>query len=117
MASVAPRRGLTRWSTHEVVIDPALSQAQRRCVLAHELCHIERGPTPSDPWLHRREERAVRREAARRLISLDDLALALRWSRNVTELADELWVDEPTLRTRLAHLTPAERAWLDWTLT
>jgi hypothetical protein len=35
---------------------------------------------------------------------------ALRWSREPRELADHLWVDEPTLRTRMASLDPIEVA-------
>ena len=48
--------------------------------------------------------------AARRLIPLDALADALRWARDLTELADELWVDEPTVRCRLDTLDPVEVA-------
>lgn len=59
-----------------------------------------------------REEALVAQEAARRLITLEDLAAALQWSRDPTEVAEELWVDEDTLQTRLAHLTDAEQAWL-----
>ncbi|WP_174553979.1 MULTISPECIES: hypothetical protein [Nocardia] len=48
--------------------------------------------------------------AARRLITLLDLANALSWSdpRNLAEIAEELWVDLPTLRIRLTNLTAAE---------
>ena len=46
---------------------------------------------------------------ARRLIPFEALLDAARWARNVHELADELWVDEDTVRVRLAHLHPSER--------
>lgn len=95
-----------------VTLHAGLSQAQRRCTICHELIHLERGPVPQNPWMKTHEEAFVAQEAARRLITLEDLAAALQWSRDPTEVAEELWVDEDTLQTRLAHLTDAEQAWL-----
>lgn len=86
-----------------------LLQAEERCTLAHELIHIERGHRGCQPP---RVEADVEREAARRLIPLDLLGEALTWARCEAEAADELCVDIATLRTRLAALTRAERAWL-----
>lgn len=84
-----------------IVLDESLCQFERRCTLAHELVHLERGDTCALPP---REEQAVHAEAARRLIALTDLAAAMAWTQDVRELADELWVDEPTMQTRLEQL-------------
>ena len=106
------RMGYVDLRAHAVVIDRTLLQVERRCTIAHELVHIERGPVPADPWLGLREERAVEREAAKRLIGLDALADALAWSAWPDEVADELWVDVQTLNARVAGLSRSERAWL-----
>lgn len=89
----------------------SLTQAERRCTLTHELVHLERGITE-----HPDEERVVDAAAARRLITLPALAAALRWTRQPAELADALWVDEPTLRTRMDTLDPIEVAELEYAL-
>lgn len=104
--------GQLRWSTRTVTLDRRLSQVQRRCTIAHELVHIERGPVPCSAWLAEREEAAVEQEVARRLIKLKDLGEALAWARHASEAADVLWVTEDVLRVRLEHLHPAERAYL-----
>jgi hypothetical protein len=90
-----------------------LTQAERRCTLTHELVHRERGPLPTDPTGAMREERAVDEIASRRLITIDALTDGLRWSRQPRELAEHLWVDEPTLQTRMATLDPLEVAELE----
>lgn len=104
--------GRTHWGNHTILLDRRLSQVQRRCTLAHELCHVERGPVLDDPVLVAREEQAVTQLAARRLIALDDLASGLRWTRDRGELAHELWVTRKALRIRMDHLHPSELAWL-----
>ena len=96
------RRGDRIW------ICATCGQAERRATPAHEIAHLERGDRGHSPV----EERIVSLIAARRLIPLDRLADALRWSYNLTELADELWVDEPTVRCRLDGLDPVEVAQL-----
>ncbi|WP_301144650.1 hypothetical protein [Mycolicibacterium fortuitum] len=93
-----------------------LNQVRRRCTLTHELIHLERGPVPADPALAAREERTVDELAARRLIELPHLIDGLRWTRDPAELADALWVDMPTLRTRLATLDPIETAEMEHAL-
>ena len=103
--------GCVDWPRRVVTVDCRLSAAQRRCTLAHELVHIERGPVPRDPWLAAREEAAVEAEAARRLIPLDALAGALAWSRRPDEVAEELWVDVQTLAVRIGGLSDVERRW------
>lgn len=94
----------------QVVITAGMTQAERRCTLTHELIHAERGPCP--PGDSTREELAVHREAARRLIDIRKLGEALAWASDQEQAAEELWVDVPTLQTRLDALHPAERAYL-----
>ena len=87
-------------------LDPRMTQVERRCVLAHELVHIEQGHRGCQPLAI---ERAVRAVAARQLITLEQLSDALPWSMSLDELADELWVTPLVLTDRLAGLTRAER--------
>lgn len=86
-----------------------LTQAERRCTLTHELVHRERGLV-ADPKAAAREELIVDEIAARRLITTPALIDALRWTRHARELAEHLWVDEPTLHTRMTTLDPLEVA-------
>lgn len=58
-----------------VVLDSRLDRTERRSILEHELCHVRRGLLPRwapDPILQK-DEHAVRRETARRLVPLDEL--------------------------------------------
>lgn len=90
-----------------------LTQAERRCTLAHELVHIERrGHEHADPAT---EERLVEAESARRLITVEQLVDAFRWHRHptLTDLADELWVDTPTALARMENLDPIEVAQIE----
>jgi hypothetical protein len=87
------------------------SSAQRRCTLAHEIVHLERGVVDCGPWLGR-EESLVHLTASRRLIGLAELARALRdlgGPDDRAALAQLLEVDSETLQLRLARLTTAER--------
>lgn len=88
-----------------VWLDPRLTHVERRCVLAHELVHLEHSHRGCQPAA---VEHAVRAEAARRLITLEDLLAAIPWSEHLAVLADELWVTEQVLLDRLAGLTPTE---------
>jgi hypothetical protein len=104
------RRGQIDFETRTITLHPRLQPAERRCTLAHELVHLERGPvlvrqTP-------REERIVAAIAARRLLPIEALADALRWSDDPGVLADELSVDVRTVRIRLTTLSEGERALL-----
>lgn len=97
----------------EIVMDDRQTQVQRRSTLAHELVHAERRDEPCGSLvLDARQESIVSQMAARRLIPLNALGEALAWAYDEEEAADELWVDRGTLRTRLAHLHPSERAYL-----
>lgn len=99
--------GETDAFTRTISIDSGLLQSQRRCTITHEIEHAEAGDVGPQS-LHR--ERQVDEAVARRLISLDRLVDAALWAHDVDELADELWVDLPTVRCRLDTLTDAERA-------
>jgi hypothetical protein len=60
-----------------IVLDPGLGRRARRCVLAHELVHAERGigHGPATDATMAREEETVRREVARRLVPPELLRL------------------------------------------
>ena len=103
---------LTEFGARRIVVDPRQLQAERRSTIAHELVHVERGPSPPGAWWVAREERLVDQVASRRLISVDALGEALAWTRDVSELAEELWVDEAMVRARLDGLTVGEREYL-----
>jgi hypothetical protein len=94
-----------------IALRAGTSAAQRRCTLTHEIVHLERGTGDCGPWAAR-EELLVHREAARRLIPLRRLRLALREAGGDGDraaLARLLDVDTETLEVRLAMLTPAEQ--------
>ncbi|MBF6459845.1 hypothetical protein IU433_12435 [Nocardia puris] len=106
-----PRDLRAAWTAAGIHLRPGLTQTQRRCALTHEIVHLERGAPPRHPVLALMEERTVEQLAARRLIPLRALTEALMWVdlADRPALAEELWVDEPTLRTRLGGLTVRER--------
>jgi len=107
-------RGLYDAVTHTVWLDNRLTRVQRRCTLEHELVHAERGDTAlPDPVANAKQEQLVHREASRRLIPIDQLGDALKWTIEARELAECLEVDLPTLQTRLDALGAAERAYLE----
>lgn len=90
-----------------IVMRPDLSQVQRRCTVAHEMAHIELGHRDG---CSNAEEKQAAQLAARWLVDMDDLLDALRWAEDLREVADCLWVDEPTLMARLDGLSAAERS-------
>lgn len=93
-----------------ILLDRTLTPPAYRCSLAHAIAHIDLGHThPVSGFYENREEAAANELASRRLISLEDYATALSWSRDPTEMAAELFVDEATLRSRKASLTTADR--------
>ena len=77
-----------------IALDPTLGRVERRCVLAHELVHLERGLLPRWAAEHVRanEERLVDGEAARRLVPEEEL-LALAAHFDVTSKVLGLRVD------------------------
>jgi len=104
--------GETVWPARTITIDPRIPPAASRCTLCHELVHVERGPAPADPVLQAREELAVEKESARRLIPIRALGEVLAESTQLGYAAELLHVDPDLLTVRLNHLHPAERAYL-----
>lgn len=88
-----------------IYLHPDQSQQQRRSTLTHELAHITLGHTRG---CGPAEEALADQLAATWLIPLDDLINAMRWSEHLDEIADDLWVDLATLKTRLDTLTDTE---------
>lgn len=84
-----------------------LLQAERRCALAHEIIHLERGDTGP---CSRAVEAEVNREVARRLIPFSALMDAMAWSDQIEEIADELWVTPEIAEARIRSLLPAQVA-------
>lgn len=102
--------GYTDHDTNTIYLAKGMRQRQRRSVLQHELGHLERGKIVVGSY--DREERAVDVATAHALIDLEQLTQALLWTRNVSELADELHVSRDVVECRLKHLHPAERHYL-----
>ena len=94
-----------------IALDSRLTQVERRCTLAHELVHLERGDDGrcASAWHESKLEQQVHLIAARRLISTEDLAVTLILHEHAWAQAEELWVDELTLQARLSGLSIAER--------
>ncbi|MGW4126277.1 hypothetical protein [Nocardia sp. NPDC004711] len=94
-----------------ILIDQTLGQAARRCTLTHEIIHPERGPAPRGTRLAAREEQTVRSLTARRLITLPALTEALIRvpPDDPHALAEELWVDMPTLIGEFAAIMTERR--------
>lgn len=68
------------WSPGQITLDPRLGRVELRCTLLHELVHDERRigwPFATEATMEI-EERAVRREAALRLVPLDQLEVLAR---------------------------------------
>ena len=90
--------GRTLHDLRVIVLDATLTQAGRRSTLAHELEHITRGPTPPVPALAAKEEAAIDRAVARRLIDIVRLGEALAWQDD--------WI-----RAEILGRTEAARIW------
>ena len=105
--------GLTCHRTRTVTLALGLSQAERRCTIAHETQHILRGPGSSCEDV--REQGAIERAVARLLVpSVRDLADALVLTNGSYERAsDQLWVDDMTFDARLGSLWGRERDYLE----
>ena len=101
-----------------IVLDPSLSRRRRRTALAHELIHDERGQLeplhgrtpPGLEVLVAREEEAVEREVARRLVPAAELLALLEARASVGEacepwqVAEEFDVDDTTAARALVSL-------------
>lgn len=90
-------------------------QSERRTDVNHEYWHFRRGPLPEGATQAQKdsEERTIEILSARELITISDLGEAMAWTSDMTEVADELWVDLPCLWARLESLTEHERKYLD----
>ncbi|WP_159622714.1 ImmA/IrrE family metallo-endopeptidase [Ruania rhizosphaerae] len=104
-----PRGRIAATDGRRIWMDTRLLQVQRRVAATHELIHIEQGHTSG---CHPRVEAWVRVATARRLITIDALIDALRWTEDWHEAADVLWVTVEVLKDRIDHLTPDETATL-----
>lgn len=101
-ADLAGRKGLWQRDAQGdlIILDAGLDRRSRRCVLAHELVHVERGIGfgAATPETMQREEEQVRREVARRLVPPVELAIYLERTADgtgitVTDVAEEFDVD------------------------
>lgn len=102
-------RGFCDHDARTIWISKRLRQRERNKVLQHELIHMDRGPVFACHQFD--EERAVERETARSLIPLDALCDALRWSRDLYDIADVLHVPAYLIKVRWESMKhPAERA-------
>lgn len=106
------RRGSWCQRTRTIRMDPKQLQREARCTVLHEQVHAARG---HDGCQEPAAELSVKREVARRLITIYALVDAVLFygEHDLTALAEELWVDEETVLTRLLWLHPAERAYLE----
>lgn len=96
-----------------ILIESGHTWPEKRCSLAHAVAHLDLGHDKMRRgYFEAREEAGANQMAARRLITLDDLAEVLCWTRDYGEIAEELQVDVPTLRVRERHLHIAERHYL-----
>lgn len=88
-----------------VIMDPTILQVERRCAIAHETVHLERGEhCAQDPVVERRADVV----AARRLVTFDALAEALIWTDDLHEVAHELWVTPEIAQARIDVPWPSE---------
>lgn len=104
--------GLTSWPDRTIRLTTGMVEDQQRSVLAHELVHVERGPSHRVSHGVPDDEREVCETAALRLITFDALVEAAQWATTYSELADELNVDALTVQTRVSILTKGQRTTL-----
>ncbi len=108
------------WSRRDdvIMVDEHITRAERRCALAHELAHMDAGDRPTDLcWFAARQETNADKLAARRLVDIDELAAAMRWTDDPREIAEHLEVTLSVLALRGRWLHPAERGLLARTLS
>jgi len=97
-----------------ILVDEDINDIERRCALAHELAHIDTADAQTALcWFSSRQETAADRLAAERLVGVDEIADALRWTNAVTELAQAVGVTPNVLRLRARMLSEHERARLN----
>jgi hypothetical protein len=112
--------GLGWWCPSErvILVDDRLGVLAARCVVAHEIAHATlRHEACHDfgdsGWLAQRLESAADQWAAERLVTLPALADALAaYPDDLSSVGEHLHVTRDVVRTRLAMLTPGDRAQL-----
>lgn len=103
--------GLVKGDGLVISINQRITRFQARCVLAHEIVHLERGIFDCRGQWRAKEEKVVHELASRRLITLEQFAGAIVACGDEDErlLAVELEVDRATLHVRSQLLTEMER--------
>ncbi|WP_178391139.1 ImmA/IrrE family metallo-endopeptidase [Streptomyces uncialis] len=107
------------WSPihRKIVVASGLSPRQERCVLAHEAEHVLANDLGCGVGLDAvhplalRQERRADLEAARKLISISDLAATAQWVDDLRTAAHELDVTERMMRVRLHDLNGEGWPW------
>ncbi len=92
-----------------ILLDTSLSRVERKCALAHELVHVQRGGGSCDPY-REKEERIVDRIVAERLVPLGEL-MAFCHAREVVEpweVAEHFDVTDDVARLALERLQAPE---------
>lgn len=102
-----PERGRYYHALRTIVLRTGMLIVEQRASLWHEIAHADRGDT-----VNCTNETKCQQEAARRGILLDDLADALLCLEYPADVADQLKTTVETLQTRLDHLHPSERGYL-----
>lgn len=96
-----------------ILIESEDSWPAKRCSLAHAVAHLDLGHTTLPAGVfERNQEIEANQLAIRRLITIEDLAAVLAWTKWTTEIAAELEVDVATLTLRRKHMHPSELATL-----
>lgn len=93
---------------HTIWLDSRLLCHEQRSTLAHEIGHLELDWFVQGQWAPAAEWR-VDVWAARHLIPIGPLLQAFKWTSQLDEMAEELFVDSHTLRTRLRCMTDEEQ--------
>ena len=89
----------------DIWIDDRLNDVQRKCAIAHEEIHIERGHSTVQT---EDVEFAVRYETAKRLLPLDAIVGACKKGKSLKMIARDLGVTRQVLMDRAATLTDAQ---------
>ena len=93
-----------------ILVDEAITCAERRCALAHEIAHMDTGDVNTTTcWFGTRQETAADRLAARRLIDPQELAAVAQWCDDPREIAEELDVTLNVLAMRWRWMQSTER--------
>lgn len=100
--------GCTDHYTNTIYLDSHLTCHERRATVGHECGHLKLDACVNGIWVPAPEWK-VDRWAARRLIPVEALGRAMLWSQHIPEIAEELFVDEKTVRDRMRYLTDAEQ--------